>query len=224
MPKNILIIVAHPDDETIAMGGTIKKHSLEGDIIKVISLTNGEDSRKNFKPNQIDIRKKAAIKSSKILGFEWLSMHNFKDNSLDSYPLLEIIQTLEEDKIKFYPDLIYTHCSKDLNIDHRITLEAVLTVFRPVPNEKSVEIRLFEVASSTDYGSELVTGQFLPNLFIDVSKFWKFKKSALNCYKKELRKYPHSRSLDGIENLSKLRGNQIGRLQSEAFQILRKIL
>ena len=68
MPKNILIIVAHPDDETIAMGGTIKKHSLEGDTIKVISLTNGEDSRKNFKPNQINIRKKAAIQSSKILG------------------------------------------------------------------------------------------------------------------------------------------------------------
>ena len=33
MCKNILIIVAHSDDETIGMGGTIKKHTLKGDNV-----------------------------------------------------------------------------------------------------------------------------------------------------------------------------------------------
>ena len=32
---NILVIVAHPDDEVLGMGGTILKHFLNGDKVKV---------------------------------------------------------------------------------------------------------------------------------------------------------------------------------------------
>ena len=47
MNNKILIIVAHSDDETIGMGGTIKKHSLNGDKVFAISMTDGISSRKN---------------------------------------------------------------------------------------------------------------------------------------------------------------------------------
>ena len=38
MKFKILIIVAHPDDETIGMGSTIKKHIDKGDDVVVISI------------------------------------------------------------------------------------------------------------------------------------------------------------------------------------------
>ena len=38
-------------------------------------------------------------------------------------------------KKKLQPDLVYTHSGADLNIDHRIVSNAVLTAFRPEPNE-----------------------------------------------------------------------------------------
>ena len=46
--KNIiLVIVAHPDDETLGIGGTILKHKKKGDHIYGIYMTNGISSRKN---------------------------------------------------------------------------------------------------------------------------------------------------------------------------------
>ena len=82
---------------------------------------------------------------------------------------------------------------------------------------------MFEVASATDYGHKSLAGQFSPNLFISIDKEWQKKYEALCAYQKEIREYPHSRSIEGIKNLAKIRGNQIGRNLAEAFEVIRKI-
>ena len=92
-----------------------------------------------------------------------------------------------------------------------------------LPNENCKEIRLFEVVSSTEFGHKDITNQFVPNLFISISKTWAAKKNALIAYQSEMRDYPHIRSLKGIENLACLRGTQIGVSMAEAFQVIRKI-
>ena len=46
MKEVILVVVAHSDDETISMAGTIRKHVNKGDKVYVISMTNGVGSRK----------------------------------------------------------------------------------------------------------------------------------------------------------------------------------
>ena len=142
---------------------------------------------------------------------------------MDSLPLLDIVQEIEKIKIKIKVDIVYSHSPSDLNIDHRILSNSVLTAFRPQPDENCKEIRLFEVPSSTDYGNEYITGKFIPNLFIDISNAWEAKISALKAYNQELRKYPHSRSIEAIKNLAHIRGNQVGIHMAEAFQIIRKI-
>ena len=142
---------------------------------------------------------------------------------MDSYPLLDIIKKIELAKFKINPDIVYTHSGADLNIDHHRVSEAVLVAFRPQPDEKCREIRLFEVVSATDYGHENITGKFVPNLYIDISFTWEKKEEALTCYNEEMRKYPHSRSIEGIKNLARYRGNQVGLNLCEAFQVIRKI-
>ena len=221
--KNILIIVAHSDDETIGMGGTIVNHTKNGDKVFAVSLTNGVGSRDAQSKGDINKRAIAADKASRILGFEWLQAGKFSDNEMDKSSLIEVVKFIENIKNLLKPDIVYTHSSSDLNIDHRIVSEAVLTAFRPQPNEKCREIRAFEVSSATDYGHKSVTGSFYPNLFIDISDTWGEKLLALKEYASEMRDYPHTRSFEGIENLSKLRGNQVGLRQAEAFEIIRKI-
>ena len=142
---------------------------------------------------------------------------------LDNEPLLEIIKSIEKSKNIIQPNLVYSHSGGDLNIDHRILANAVLTAFRPEPNQSCKEIRLFEISSATDFGNEDITGKFIPNLFIDISSTWDDKEKALLAYKDELKVFPHSRSLEGIKNLAKLRGNQVGLKMAEAFQVIRKI-
>ena len=65
---------------------------------------------------------------------------------------------------------------------------------------------------------------FSPNFINDISKFWNKKKLALLAYKQELHRYPNSRSLKGIEILSKYRGNQNGLKFAEAFILVKEIL
>lgn len=225
MKNNIvLVIVAHPDDETIGMGGTIKRHIDQGDKVFVISMTNGIGSRDSNSDSNAEKRKINSNKASNILGFIWYEQFDFDDNQMDKYPLLKIIKKIEGVKSKLNPEIVYTHSSSDLNVDHRILSEAVLTAFRPQPKEICKEIRLFEVASATDYGIDVITGKFSPNLFISIDKGnWELKTKALDAYDCEIKSYPHSRSIEAIKNLANLRGNQVGIDMAEAFQIIRKI-
>ena len=221
--NNILVIVAHSDDETIGMGGTIKKHVDQGDNVYVLSMTDGVGSRDGVDTDEVAKRKLAADKAGECLGFEWEENYSFADNAMDQYPLLEIVKCVEKAKNRVNPDLVYTHSGADLNVDHRVVANAVLTAFRPQPNEVCKEIRLFEVASATDFGHENITGRFVPNLFIGIGETWEEKLLALNAYGTEVRDYPHSRSFEGLKNLAQLRGNQVGLSMAEAFQVIRKV-
>lgn len=223
MSEVVLVIVAHSDDESISMAGTIVKHVSKGDKVFVVSMTDGVSSRDKKNIVEIRHRKKSADLASQELGFQWGDCYDFDDNAMDRYALIEIVKAVEVAKQKYEPTLVYTHSGADLNVDHRVVAHAVLTAFRPQPYEKCKELRLFEVASATDFGVAAITGSFSPNLFLNISNEWSSKLRALEAYNTEMRDYPHSRSIEGIKNLAKLRGNQVGYELAEAFEVVRKL-
>ena len=155
----VLVVVAHSDDETIGMGGTIKRHTEKGDEVIVMSMTNGVGSRNGINQNEINKRIIASDKASKILGFKWIERNDYPDNQMDSCSTLEIVKLIEKVKNKYRPSLVYFHSEADLNVDHRILSSAVITAFRPQPGEICRELRVFEVPSATDYGHESITGR-----------------------------------------------------------------
>lgn len=219
---SILIIVAHSDDETIGMGGTIAKHVSEGEKVFGIHLTDGVSSRTQVKKAAKE-RTKAADLAAMELGMEWIGRFNFPDNALDTVSMIDIVKLIEDIKNQINPSLVYTHHFGDLNIDHQIAFNATITAFRPQPNENCKEIRTFEVPSATDFAVSSTSNAFLPNLFIDIEPFWKVKKAALEYYSEEIRESPHSRSMEGIDILSKYRGLSVGCDRAEAFNVIRKI-
>ena len=223
IPNKILLLVAHTDDETLGMGGTICKHINNGDQVYAFSMTDGVSSRAIGKKEKIKTRQDSSNKVAEFLGFEWFRRENFPDNSMDSIPLIEIVKVIEEAKKKIDPTIIYTHSSADLNIDHRIVNQATLTAFRPLKDERWREIRTFEIPSSTDYGHKSVTNIFNPNLYIDISSYISQKLNALKNYEEEILPPPNSRSYEGIKTLAKFRGNQSGLNYAEAFEVIRKI-
>ncbi len=223
MKKNILVIVAHPDDETIGMGGTIAKHTSEGDFVNVITMTDGVSSRDKDLEVSKDARKTSLEKVSKILGFKWVTCANFPDNAMDSVPLLTITKFIEGIKQSINPNIIYTHSGSDLNIDHRIVSQATITAFRPQPEEMWEEIRAFEIPSATDFSHKSIAAPFSPNLYINISDYWPLKLAALKEFQQEMRPAPHTRSFEGLHNLAKYRGNQSGLNYAESFEIIRRI-
>ena len=83
--KNILIIVAHTDDETIGCGGTICKHILEGFSVYAMSFTDGISSRL-ITSKKLKEQRYVCSEIFKISGFKWVKNLNFPDNQLDKIP------------------------------------------------------------------------------------------------------------------------------------------
>ena len=138
--KNVLVIAAHPDDEVIGCGGTIAKHKRSGDKIHLLYMTDGISSRDDIDFQQKNIRETGVQNFIDYLKPDSNKCLNLPDNSMDSISLLEIVKEIESVINDTKPDIIYTHSSKDLNIDHRITLEATLVAARP-QNDKSVKVQ-----------------------------------------------------------------------------------
>ncbi len=221
MKKNVLAIVAHPDDEAIGCGGALIKHQQQGDAITIIYMTDGVSARGN-NSTESSSRNKMADKIGRYLNAKQ-HFFNFPDNQMDQTPLLNIIKSIESVTEKIAPDIIYTHHICDLNVDHRIVHQAVLTAFRPFPNTKPVAIYAFEVNSSTEWNTPNSANAFIPTSFIDISKQINNKIELPEIYQTEMHNYPHSRSIESIEALAKVRGSSVGVSFAEAFMLIREL-
>lgn len=217
----IAVVVAHPDDEVLGCAGTIALHRIRGDEVHVIFMADGENSRVSITP-QHQQRQSAAHAALSVLDIQSVHFLDFPDNAMDSIPLLQIVQTLEKKLNIITPDTVYTHFGHDLNIDHRLTYQAVLTACRPQPGQSVNAIYCFEVPSSTEWSS-LTAPAFKPNLFVDISSVLPQVQAALTCYEKELRPWPHSRSLDAIFARYRYRGSCVGVEAAECFIIEREL-
>ena len=218
--NKVLIIAAHPDDEILGCGGTILKLK-QTHIIQVVFLTNGVSARTNNK-KKIMKRKNECLKLFKYLKIPKPIFFNFPDNKLDTVPLLKITQKIEKILFKFKQHTVMTHYENCLNIDHQIAFKSTITACRPLKNISVKKILSFEILSSTDW-SLFNKKQFQPNYYIDISNNIKKKLELMKYYKTELRKYPHSRSLKGIETLARMRGISSGTKFSEAFLLVREL-
>ena len=227
MPNKILIIAAHPDDEVLGCGGTIKKAYLNGSTIHAMFIADGVSSREvnlrtNFK--ELRERKKNCRVAAKVLGIKKIEFLDLPDNQLDSVPLLKIIKNIEKKIKSFKPNTIFTHFENDLNIDHQIVSKATITACRPKGKKTfPKKIFFFEVPSSTEWQIKKKEALFNPNWFEDISGTLELKIRALEAYETEMREWPHARSIKAVEHLARWRGASIGREAAETFILERAI-
>ncbi len=222
--NNILCIAAHPDDEALGPGGTLIKHTLNGDSVNIIILSEGESSKsKNNKKNPY--RKKNAEAWSKLAGTNLYDIYDFPDQELDKIPQLRIVKKVEQAVEKLKPNIVYIHYPNDINKDHKTASAIALAAIRPISYHGiNPEIRSFETPSSTEQAPSLEPFYFKPNLYVSIEDVWTKKIEALNAYKTELRDFPHPRSIKYLESLSVKRGVEAGLEKAEAFYLIRKIL
>ena len=229
--KRVLVVAAHPDDEVLGAGGAMAWHRRSRDRVSVLVLGEGLSAR--FSSRQDALRgaplhfarlRKDMARAHQQLGVMKTFHREFPDNRFDSVDLLDLVKAVEEVKRQVKPHIIYTHHSGDLNVDHRLTGEAVLAACRPVPGELVERVLSFEVLSSTEWAPPTASRAFLPNVFIDIGAVLDQKLRAMACYRGELRPWPHPRSLDGIRHQARLWGAKTGVSASEAFMLIRERL
>jgi LmbE family N-acetylglucosaminyl deacetylase len=222
MQKRALVVAAHSDDEALGCGGTIARLVVRGWDVGVIFMTNGVGARSTSTEDSVKERDEAAARALKAMGARLLQRFDFPDNAMDSVPLLELARAVESVAATFPPQLILTHHAHDLNVDHRLVHQAVITAFRPLPGSPVEAILCFEVPSSTGWSS--TSGPiFNPACWVDVAESFASKIEALRCYDVEMRPPPHPRSQQTIEALARFRGSQSGLEFAEAFEVQRVV-
>ena len=112
---NILLIAAHPDDEVMGMGATIKKLGKKNRIFLCI-VSEGATAQYDNK-KMIQVRRDACIRSSKLLGISNVNFLDFPDMQLDTIPHLEINRELEKIIKNFNPNTHVILISGHANIE-----------------------------------------------------------------------------------------------------------
>ncbi len=210
--KNVLCVVAHADDEILGCGGTLAKHATAGDLVRIVIFA-GTGSSPGMRTGAQVAKAEAA---GNVIGASIITVLNFEDQKFDTYPFLDLVQSLEAE-IKD-AEIVYTHHAGDLNLDHRIVHQAVLTACRPLPGATVKEIYGMEVVSSTEWRTV-----FDPTHFVDISEHFETKDRALRFYDDEMRPSPHARSYRRLRALADWRGGQAGVHQAEAFTTIRTV-
>ena len=225
--KKILVIAAHPDDETIGCGGSLSLAKKNGCEIDVLFLGEGVSTRFQNKENSTQSKKakktreNEAKKALKRLGINKFTFGNKLCTQFDKYPILSFVREIEKRIKKFKPQIIFTHSDNETNIDHIYSYNATMIACRPNININLEFILSFETVCS---GNFYYKDKFNPNFYVDVKKTFKQKLEAMSCYKNELRSYPFPRSLKGIEINARFRGLQSGLELAEAFRVERGII
>ena len=211
---NVLVVAAHHDDEMLGCGGTLARFAALGAEGHILLLGEGPLARGS------------ETEAAQIIGLNEANVHfaSLPDNRFDTVALLDIVQHIEALAEQVQPDLVFTHHAGDMNQDHRLTHQAVMTAFRPLPGAKPATLLGFEVLSSTEYTPPHTAPAFCPNVFVDISATLDTKCRALEEYASEMRPWPHPRSMEAVRHLAALRGCFCGHEAAEAFILYRTLL
>lgn len=181
MKDKILVFVAHSDDETLGMGGTIAKFSKEGKEVITIIVSNGGGSSPWLNKDMIvNERMKEAKAIGEFLGTAETIFLGYDDGKLSKE--LENKKAREEIKNliqKYKPEKIFTHSyyDKHISLDHQAVNKAVLEVLEEIDPENKIILYGFEVWN--------VVEEKHPRIYIDVSKTFKKKLQALKKFKSQ---------------------------------------
>ena len=219
----ILVISSHPDDETLGCGGTILKHKDVGDKIYWLIVTN-IDIKDGWDKDTVEKRQKEIKRVAEMYGFEKIFKLDYPAAKLDVIPIQKIIESISKVIFEIKPEIIYLPNRSDAHTDHQITFKTAYSCTKNFRYPFIRKILMYETLSETEFAPALPENIFIPNVFVDITKYSEKKLEIFKIYKSEVMEEPLPRSLGSIKALTKYRGSQIGVEYAEGFMLVREII
>lgn len=161
----MLVLVAHPDDAEIAVGGTIAKLRSAGVRVVVAVMTVPEEG------NSADQRVRHTEEAAATLGYElcWLPRRYLQVEAMGEVQAVrEVDQLLREVR----PSTVLTHWRGDGHVDHRLTANAALAALR----NHQIDLYAFRPGEPQTPAAAL----FSPTVFVDITDHTHVKAAALH--------------------------------------------
>jgi LmbE family N-acetylglucosaminyl deacetylase len=202
--NRVIIFSPHPDDETLACGGTIAKRIREGYEVFVVFMTDARYSLRAVgitsgpSPQEIsNIRREEAREAMKILGLQDKNLFflNFEDQTLEAH-----YQDAKRIVLKILKDVspieVYFPQRKEYHRDHRITnfiVQEALSHLNLIPVRVqyaiawafpfNIMVHMLEEKKFISFMSNILN---LDIIYVDISEFLYLKMKALEAYKTQL--------------------------------------
>lgn len=220
--KKIIIVSAHPDDETLGAGGTLLKHKANGDHIEWVIVTNVLESE-GFSNQRVQERQNEIETVAKMFGFATVHKLDYPTMKLDSGSMLEMIPEISAIFSQAQPEVIYVMNRSDAHSDHRVIFDAVTACTKSFRYPSIRQVLMYECISETEFAPVLSEKVFQPNYYVDITDHFTEKIAIMKVYASELAEHPFPRSIRNIEALATFRGAIAGVEYAEAFQLIKFI-
>lgn len=217
--KKVIVISAHPDDETIGCGGTLLRHKANGEQVYWLIVTN-IDTENGWNKAFVERRQKEIDKVSEKFSFEKTFKLNFPAAKLETLPMGELVSSISKVMHEVQPEVVYLLNGNDVHTDHQITFQAAYSCTKNFRYPFIKRILTYECLSETEFAPAFPDKAFVPNVFVDVSDFMDKKLEILNIYNSEIMEGNLPRSISAIKALAQYRGSRIGKPYAEAFSLI----
>ena len=218
MKNKVLVVAVHPDDDTLGCGGTLLKHKNSGDNIHWLICSKLSEKHGSYKKRELEIKK-----VSKHFNFKSVDVLPFETTKLDQYGMNEIVEKISKILKKIRPNIIYLPFKSDVHSDHKIIFEASYSCTKSFRSPYIKKIYMMETLSETEFSPSIKKEVFIPNTYVDITKFIDKKVKIMSLYKSEIKKHPFPRSKKNIKALANFRGATSGFKFAESFMLLKEI-
>ena len=170
--SNILVISPHPDDEAIGCGGALAMHAADGDVVRIIHLTSGEQGGHGLPPEETArTREREACAAAALVGADRPEFWRQPDGAVRATERL--VRRLRELIDTWRPEVIYVTHPKEMHPDHRAAARLVRrAVTMPRRASPMPVVRLCEVWTPLQEMYDI----------IDISEHIETKVAAIRAY------------------------------------------
>jgi LmbE family N-acetylglucosaminyl deacetylase len=183
--RRVLILAAHPDDETLGCGGAIALHKKGGAEIRSLVMTDGSAVRYDGEGDIKEIRRKESFDAGRILGIDEVNFLDIPDMALGRNidRAVSVVFPFVDD---YRPDLVYAPSPLDFHPDHRATFRIAMEILK-----KGIRAALYEIYAPVRF-----------NLLIDITEVMPLKERAISAYASSLLNQPFHfmRTIKGLNS------------------------
>ena len=203
----ILAIGAHFDDVELGCGGALLKHAQRGDSIDIFVVTNSAFN--NLEGQPVRSAEQALAEGHRVaetIGGR-LTCGDFPTNNVIFNEALVIEIRRKTEQVGF--DLVYSHWTGDVHLDHQNIARATLNAARHVPRILMYRSNWYDTSQ-----------QFMGRFYVDISDVIEKKFELLKLYKSEYERMG-AQWRDFFMNEHRNAGQRIGVPYAEVFEVVK---
>jgi LmbE family N-acetylglucosaminyl deacetylase/glycosyltransferase involved in cell wall biosynthesis len=214
----ILVLAAHPDDESFGAGGTLALSAGKAEAIRIWIATDGSKQEGVEPENAGDYaarRREEAVAAAAALGLDEPRFAGLADRSLSGSDARRAVESaIREELADFQPDLVLCPSPAEIHPDHRALARALFEeVASSRPGDPDHDrYRLLRIAFYE------LSHPILPNVLVDIAAVAEKKDEALASYVSQQSVRDYAGAIRGLNAYRRL--TLSGRGPVEAFRVL----